>query len=117
MPVPPEPGTRSYPGAGGKLPQNGFSLGGTWRVGAESATAVRDARLDARFVASKVFLVLGSREGRPRKLRVELDGRPYREVTVREQRLYTLVSLPAAEDRTLTLRFAPGLSGYAFTFG
>ena len=33
-------------------------------------------------------------QDRPRKLQVELDGRPYREVTVREQRLYTLVSLP-----------------------
>jgi cytochrome c biogenesis protein CcdA/thiol-disulfide isomerase/thioredoxin len=115
--IPPVPGTRPYPGASGSLPPNGFVLEGTWRVGPESATAVRDARLDARFRASKVFLVLSSREDRPRKLEVELDGRPYREVTVRDQRLYTLVSLPQVEDRALTLRFAPGLTGYAFTFG
>ena len=48
---------------------------------------------------------------------VELDGRPLRTVTVRRQRLYTLVSLPQTEEHTLTLRFAPGVSGYAFTFG
>jgi cytochrome c biogenesis protein CcdA/thiol-disulfide isomerase/thioredoxin len=117
VPDPPVPGTRSYPGPGGSLPPNGFSLSGTWRVGPEAATAVRDARLDARFRARKVFLVLSSREDRPRELQVELDGRPYREVTVRQQRLYTLVSLPRVADRTLTLRFPPGLSGYAFTFG
>jgi hypothetical protein len=31
--------------------------------------------------------------------------------------LYELVSLPRAEQHRLTLRFAPGVSGYAFTFG
>jgi len=38
-------------------------------------------------------------------------------VTVRRQRLYSLVSLPADERGHLTLRFAPGVTGYAFTFG
>ena len=38
-------------------------------------------------------------------------------VTVRGQRLYTLVSLPRSESHRLSLRFAPGVSGYAFTFG
>jgi hypothetical protein len=38
-------------------------------------------------------------------------------LTVRGQRLYTLVSLPRTERRHLALRFAPGVSGYAFTFG
>ena len=117
VPTPPVPGVRRYPGPGGPLPSNGFAIRGTWRVGPESATAISDARLDARFRARRVFLVLSSREDRPRKLEVELDGRPYREVTVREQRLYTLVSLPRVQDRTLTLRVPAGVSGYAFTFG
>jgi Thioredoxin like C-terminal domain len=38
-------------------------------------------------------------------------------VTVRGQRLYTLASLPRDEQHHLTLRFAPGVTGYAFTFG
>ena len=38
-------------------------------------------------------------------------------LTVTNQRLYTLVSAPSDERHRLTLRFAPGVSGYAFTFG
>jgi Thioredoxin like C-terminal domain len=36
---------------------------------------------------------------------------------IAEQRLYRLVDLHAAGRHTLTLHFAPGISGYAFTFG
>jgi len=38
-------------------------------------------------------------------------------VTVRRQRLYSLVSLPGDERHRLALRFTPGVTGYAFTFG
>jgi hypothetical protein len=38
-------------------------------------------------------------------------------VTVRRQRLYELVSLPRAGEHRLSLRFEPGVAGYAFTFG
>jgi hypothetical protein len=75
-----------------------------------------------------VFLVLSSTGGRPRDVEVLLDGRPVRaaeagedvhggRVTVREERLYRLVSLAQVEDRRLTLRVPPGVTGYAFTFG
>ena len=77
----------------------------------------RARRIDAHVVGKAVYLVLSSQGDRPRELRVELDGKPLRTVTVRRQRLYTLVSLPKTEEHKLTLRFAPGLSGYAFTFG
>ena len=66
--------------------------------------------------------------GEPRPVRVLLDGKPVparfagRDVrdgiaTVSAQRLYRLVELPRAERHRLTLEFAPGVSGYAFTFG
>ena len=75
-----------------------------WRVDAESAEAVRDARFDANVVGKGVYLVLSSRGGTPRQVGVELDGRPIRaadagadvhggRVTVRRQRLYRLVEL------------------------
>ena len=38
-------------------------------------------------------------------------------VTVRRQRLYSLVSLPHDQRHQLSLRFAAGVTGYAFTFG
>ena len=74
-----------------------------------------------------MFLVLGS-EDRPRSLQVLLDGKPIAaadagedvhggEATISKQRLYRLVDLPQAGDHTLELRFAPGIEGYAFTFG
>ena len=61
-------------------------------------------------------------------VQVLLDGRPIPladrgsdvhggVVTVRRQRLYTLVSLPRDEQHRLSLRFAHGVTGYAFTFG
>jgi hypothetical protein len=36
---------------------------------------------------------------------------------VDRQRLYRLIELPEAERHLLTLELAPGVSGYAFTFG
>jgi hypothetical protein len=97
-------------------------------VSRESATAVREAELEARVTARKVFLVLSSEDERPREVELLLDGRPLAateagedvrgsRVTVREERLYRLVSLPDVQDRRLTLRFPPGVTGYAFTFG
>jgi cytochrome c biogenesis protein CcdA/thiol-disulfide isomerase/thioredoxin len=127
LPGPPRPGLGRYPDVD-ELPPVSFALAGTWNVSPESATAVRAARIDARVTARKVFLVLSSEDARPRSVEVLLDGRPVGaaeagadvrggRVTVREERLYRLVSLPGVEDRRLTLRLEPGVTGYAFTFG
>src|SRR4051812_4453130 len=124
----PVPGRHAYPRVDGPLPLNGFEYGGTWDIGPEPATAVAGATIDAEIQAQRVYLVLSSAGGRPRGVHVLLDGRPAgrREagadapggrVTVTGQRLYELVSLPRSERRRLTLRFAPGVSGFAFTFG
>jgi cytochrome c biogenesis protein CcdA/thiol-disulfide isomerase/thioredoxin len=114
---PVQTGTHTYDLPTHALPLSHFGLGGTWRVGAEEATAVRDASIDVTFQAAKVYLVLSSRGDRPRTVQVAVDGRHTRDVTVRGQRLYTLVSLPRAARHSLRLRLAPGLAGYAFTFG
>jgi Thioredoxin like C-terminal domain len=86
-------------------------------VTGQSATAVRSARIDVAFQAAHVYLVLSSAGGRPRAVRVLLDGRPSWTVTVRAQRLYELVALPTAQQHRLTLQVSPGVAGYAFTFG
>ncbi len=39
------------------------------------------------------------------------------QATIQAQRLYRLVDLPAVARHRLSLRFDPGISGYAFTFG
>jgi cytochrome c biogenesis protein CcdA/thiol-disulfide isomerase/thioredoxin len=111
-----------------ELPPDHLGYGGRWRVGEESATAVAGPRLELDFGARRVYLVLGSRGGVPRAVKVLLDGRPISAgaaggdvlksvVRVQGQQLYELVNLPRVERHRLTLNFAPGVSGYAFTFG
>ena len=71
--------------------------------------------------------MLGSPAG-PRRVQVLLDGEPVSAgsagedvdggaATVAGQRLYRLIDLPEAGRHRLELRFAPGIEGYAFTFG
>jgi hypothetical protein len=59
-------------------------------------------------------VLLDGRRIRPADAGADVHGG---KLTVRRQRLYDIVSLPRVGQRTLTLRFAPGVSGYAFTFG
>ena len=128
-PVGPRNGTHEYTAAKpARLALNTFSLGGRWRVDRESARAVRAATITTRVFGAAVYLVLSSEGDRPRHLRVALDGRPIRAdaagddvrgatVTVRGERLYNLVKLDSPAEHVLTLRFDPGVSGFAFTFG
>ncbi|MGH2905697.1 MAG: cytochrome c biogenesis protein DipZ [Solirubrobacterales bacterium] len=125
----PELGTKDYGRPGGRLPANTYRLGGRWTLATESATAAgADSRLDFRTKAQKVFLVMGSKGGAPRKLQVLLDGKPIPNklagddvkggvATISNQRLYRLVDLPSVSTHVLTLKPQSGISGYAFTFG
>jgi cytochrome c biogenesis protein CcdA/thiol-disulfide isomerase/thioredoxin len=125
----PRNGTHDYGVAPtGSLSLNDFAFSGTWNISSQPATAIANAGVDVEFQAKNVYLVLSSAGGSPRPVQVLLDGKPISAraagadvhdgvVTVRGQRLYTLVSLPRDERHQLSLRFAPGVSGYAFTFG
>jgi cytochrome c biogenesis protein CcdA/thiol-disulfide isomerase/thioredoxin len=126
--VPPRPGTSDYASVPAtELDLNQFAYSGRWRVDAESGTAVSDSAIHLSFQARRVFLVLGASRA-PADVRVELDGQPISAadagadvergaVRVGGQRLYRLVDLQEAGRHDLTLRFDPGVSGYAFTFG
>jgi cytochrome c biogenesis protein CcdA/thiol-disulfide isomerase/thioredoxin len=125
----PHSGTHDY-GAPptGELSLNDFAFSGSWQIAGQPATALSGAGIDVEFQAKNVYLVLSSAGERPLSVQVLLDGRPISAkdagadvhagvVTVRGERLYTLVSLPHDERHHLSLRFAPGVTGYAFTFG
>ncbi len=110
------------------LQLNQFAYSGIWTIGEQPAQAGAGAGIDLQFDAKHVYLVLSSPGERPLPVQVLLDGHPISAadagadvhggvVTVRRQRLYTLVSLPTDEQHRLSLRFAPGVTGYAFTFG
>jgi cytochrome c biogenesis protein CcdA/thiol-disulfide isomerase/thioredoxin len=122
------PGTRTFRIPSSGLAPDSLAYEGTWRIGADSATSVRGARLQLAFGARRVFLVLGSSTGKARAVGLLLDGKavPRRAwgddlrngvVRVRDQRLYRLIDLPRPERHVLTLALPPGVSGYAFTFG
>ena len=125
----PRSGQRDYgPPATGELKLNDFAYSGTWSIAKQPATAIAGAGIDLEFEAKNAYLVLSSPGGRPLPVQVLLDGRlissadagadvRHGTVVVRRQRLYSLVSLPRDERHHLSLRFAPGVSGYAFTFG
>jgi thiol-disulfide isomerase/thioredoxin len=109
------------------IPEDHLAYGGRWRIEADSATAAGASEVKLNFKARRAFLVLGS-PGGPKPLRVLLDGHPIPDrlagddvrggvATIDRQRLYSLVDLPDVQRHTLTLEFAPGISGYAFTFG
>ncbi len=125
----PHSGTHDYGlGPHPGLDVSDFAYTGTWNIAAQPAQAVANAGVEVKFEAKNVYLVLSSPGERPLPVQVLLDGRPISAadagadvhdgvVTVSRQRLYTLVSLPRDEQHLLTLRFAPGVTGYAFTFG
>jgi cytochrome c biogenesis protein CcdA/thiol-disulfide isomerase/thioredoxin len=104
-----------------------LAFGGQWIISGDAVAAGGDASLQLHFAARRVFLVLGS-PGRPRTMRVLLDGKPIPDrragpdvhggiAKISHQRLYRLVDLPQAGQHVLTLRPQAGIEGYAFTFG
>ena len=102
--------TYAFPAA---LGRDDFAYAGRWTVHAQRIVAGKDARLKLRYYARKVFLVLGGTG----TVQVFVDGRPHGVVHVDSDRLYTLVDRNSIDDAVLELRFSPGVSAYAFTFG
>ena len=121
-------GTHFYPGVTFPI-LNEFGLHGTWNATSESVSpAAGGASITGRFQAAHVYLVMTSQDNRPRTARVLLNGKPIPAhnagsdvhnglVTVRGQRLYSLISLPGDQQQTFTIQIPPGISAYDFTFG
>jgi cytochrome c biogenesis protein CcdA/thiol-disulfide isomerase/thioredoxin len=96
------------------LPPNSLAYAGLWRVEGQRIVAGRGARLRLRFFAQNVYLVLGGRG----RLEIRVNGRQVRTIRIGGiSRLYTLLRYKAEREGLLELRFTPGISAYAFTFG
>ena len=108
-----KPGTSTYTPYAGDLPESNFTLGGTWKVSEESATAGVGATLRGHVTGKDVYLVLSG----PGDVDVTVDGKHEQTVHVTTQKLYHLLSRPKAAAHDLRLKFAPGVSAFAFTFG
>jgi cytochrome c biogenesis protein CcdA/thiol-disulfide isomerase/thioredoxin len=126
----PQPGVHVYTAPSpASLRQGEFALQGQWSVDSQAATPVAaGATIDAAVQAANVYLVMTSAGDAPRQVRVLLDGHLITAgaagadvrggvITVRGQRLYSLVALPSAQQHVLSVQIPPGVSAYDFTFG
>jgi cytochrome c biogenesis protein CcdA/thiol-disulfide isomerase/thioredoxin len=115
-----------------RLSLNQWALGGSWKVGEESAVLESlPGKIVFRFHARDLHLVLGpTKNGKPIRFTVKLDGTPPGEDhgadtdasgagTVPANRLYQLIRQKGpVEDRTFEIDFLdPGVQAFAFTFG
>ncbi|MDX6505468.1 MAG: hypothetical protein QOG06_112 [Gaiellaceae bacterium] len=96
------------------VPLNDLAYAGRWKVERERIVAGRGARLRLHFLAQSVYLVLSGRG----TMQVLVGGRHVKTMRVNGlSRLYTLLQYPGLSEGALELRFTPGISAYAFTFG
>ena len=114
-----------------RLRDNHWALIGDWTIENEATRSnTGSARVQFRFHARDLHLVMGSAMDGPVRIRVTLDGRPPGAAhgtdidadgtgTVSEYRLYQLIRQPAPiEDRTVEILFFDrGVELFAFTFG
>ena len=115
-----------------RLSLNQWALGGSWKVGEESAVLeTGPGKIVFRFHARDLHLVLGTtKNGKPVRFTVRLDGTPPGDDhgvdsdnngsgTVQGHRLYQLIRQKGTvEDRTFEIEFLdPGVQAFAFTFG
>jgi cytochrome c biogenesis protein CcdA/peroxiredoxin len=115
-----------------RISLNQWALGGTWKVGPESAVLQSSpGKIVFRFHARDLHLVLGpSQNGKPVRFTAKLDGTAPGEDhgsdtdasgagMVQGHRLYQLIRQKGTvEDRTFEIDFLdPGVQAFAFTFG
>jgi cytochrome c biogenesis protein CcdA/thiol-disulfide isomerase/thioredoxin len=114
-----------------KLTPDQWALGGSWLVGKESALLKSPGgKIVYRFQGRDLHLVLGTRDGKPVRFRVTLDGAaPGKDHgtdidaagngAINGQRLYQLIRQSGEiRDRTFRVEFLDeGAEAFAFTFG
>ncbi|HEY1778271.1 MAG TPA: cytochrome c biogenesis protein CcdA [Solirubrobacteraceae bacterium] len=113
----PKSGTYTYATPTLPFPVNEFGYGGKWQIGPQQALALGHATIQAEVQAKNVYIVLSPPAHGAGSVAVTVDGHPTRTLHVTEQRLYTVASFASDSRHAIELRFAPGTSGYSFTFG
>ena len=113
------------------VPEHHWALSGLWKFGSDKVTSVeKGSSLRFSFRAKRVYLVMGTADGQPQTVSLQLNGAPVSTeeagkdtdrksiVTVDGHALYELVNQKAPDSGTLTITAnGPGVELYAFTFG
>ena len=101
-----------------ELEPHHWAIGGSWTADKEKLVAGPGGKLRLNFTARKVFLVMGSPDGKPITVDISLNGQPHRTVVVTGSKLYTLIEQAEEVQGIMDLMpRTPGLAVYAFTFG
>ena len=96
------------------LTSNQWSLDGSWTINDENITTTTGGKLNYRINAKKVYLVAGGNT----KAKVLLNGKVIKELTITDNKLYTIVdSLDFVKDGELEIQLEGNVSLNAFTFG
>ncbi len=95
------------------VPDDEFALSGTWTIGADGLTAVKDARIRLNFLAKDVYLDIGGTG----TITATVNGSTKNFTVSGAPDIYPVVSQPSAARHTLDVAVAPGLTAYSFTFG
>ncbi len=111
------------------VPEHEWTLDGPWKVEREKIVAGKAGSvLRLNFKAKKVFLVMGTADGKPHSVTLRLNGEPLGasagadapegKATVNGHALYELVSQSQGRNSLLEITAdEPGVEMYAFTFG
>lgn len=101
------------------LSKNGWALQGKWKVNAEKIVSQEKyAAIQIHFFAKKVFVVMGSINNKPLKIKVLLDGVQENEIIISEPKLYEVLNMPSPKSGVLELITEDeGAELYTFTFG
>lgn len=95
---------------------NKLYLGGTWAFGPEYAENDGQAEILYSYSAKSVYMVASSDQGA--EADVYLDGKFYKTVEIRDQKLYDIIDGSAYGAHTLRIDIkGSGLKAYTFTFG
>ena len=112
-----------------ELAQNFWALQGEWFIKADSImSAGPQSKLKVHFKAHKVFMVMGTLEGKPLTVKFLLNGKPLpasvtseiknSAILVNRHRLYEILSNESNDEGILEiLPTESGLEVYTFTFG
>jgi cytochrome c biogenesis protein CcdA/thiol-disulfide isomerase/thioredoxin len=113
----------SYTGQGGSgtraftlppvIPDDQWSIAGTWTIGSQAITAGRGATIKLNFRASAVYLDVGGTG----TVTAIVNGKTTTYQVSGAPDIYPLARSAAPERAILQVRLSPGLSAYSFTFG
>ncbi len=97
------------------LKPNLFYLEGSWKNNNDNMESIGSGTISLVYTAKQANIVAGS--DTPTKIQVFLDGKFYKELTVQEHDLYTLVDEHSSGQHILEIKAQKGLQAYTFTFG